>query len=249
LQTSLLPLVIPEIPGCDLAIRFAPAGAGEVVGGDFYDVFQLDAPNRFAVIVGDVCGKGAVAAATTAVARWTLRSASLLTATPSDALRRLNEVMLRRRQRLLFATITYLLLEVGADEARVTVACAGHPPPIVLASGRPPVPVDARGDLLGIWPEVRLQTTEIRIAPGDLIVAYSDGATDFAPWPVQPLELFLLDADTADADAVAAAIEGRALSGRSAPRDDIAVVAVRFHGIAATDAADATGAAAFAPGR
>jgi hypothetical protein len=111
LQTSLVPLAIPDLPGCDLAIRFTPAGAGDVVGGDFYDVFELDAPHRFAVIIGDVCGKGAVAAATTAVARWTLRSGSLLTATPSDALRHVNEVMLRRRQSFLFATVTYLVLE------------------------------------------------------------------------------------------------------------------------------------------
>ena len=237
LQTSLLPLAIPQLPGCDLAIRFTPAGAGEIVGGDFYDVFELDAPNRFAVIVGDVCGKGAVAAATTAVARWTLRSASLLTATPTDALRHLNEVMLRRRQRSLFATITYLLLDIAADHVSVTVACAGHPPPILLASEQPPAPVAARGDLVGIWPEVRLQTSEIRLVPGDLIVAYSDGATDFAPGPIQPLEQFLLEVDTSNAASVAAAIEGRALRGRPTPRDDIAIVAIQFHGTPATDAA------------
>jgi serine phosphatase RsbU (regulator of sigma subunit) len=230
LQTSLLPLAIPDLPGCDLAIRFTPAGAGDVVGGDFYDVFELDAPNRFAVVIGDVCGKGAVAAATTAVARWTLRSGSLLTATPVDALRHLNEVMLRRRQRFLFATITYLLLDIGPDEVHLTVACAGHPPPIVLSAKEPPVPVSARGDLIGIWPLVRLQTSEIRLGPGDLIVAYSDGATDFSSAPIQPLERFLADADTSSADSVATAIEDRALAGRPAPRDDIAVVAIQFHG-------------------
>jgi CHASE3 domain sensor protein len=235
LQTALLPLAIPDLPGCDLAIRFTPAGAGDVVGGDFYDVFELDAPNRFAVIIGDVCGKGAVAAATTAVARWTLRSGSLLTATPIDALRHLNEVMLRRRQRFLFATITYLLLEIGAEDVHVTVACAGHPPPIVLASAQAPAPVAARGDLVGIWPQLRLQTSEIRLAPGDLIVAYSDGATDFSPEPIQPLERFLLDADTGSADSVAAAIEARALAGRPTPRDDIAIVAIQFHGTVPTD--------------
>jgi len=250
LQTSLLPLAMPDLPGCDLAIRFTPAGGGDVVGGDFYDVFELDAPNRFAVIIGDVCGKGAVAAATTAVARWTLRSGSLLTATPSDALRHLNEVMLRRRQRFLFATITYLLLEIGAREAHVTIACAGHPPPIVLASAQAPVAVAARGDLVGIWPQLRLQTSEIRLAPGDLIVAYSDGATDFSPEPIQPLERFLLDADTGSADSVATAIEARALAGRPTPRDDIAVVAIQFHGTVPADAdadTDAAGAGSTAP--
>jgi serine phosphatase RsbU (regulator of sigma subunit) len=235
LQTSLLPLAIPDLPGCDLAIRFTPAGLGDVVGGDFYDIFELDAPNRFAVIIGDVCGKGAVAAATTAVARWTLRSGSLLTETPTDALRHLNEVMLRRRQQFLFATITYLLLEIGPEAVRVTVVCAGHPPPIVLASKQAPAPVSAHGDLIGIWPQVRLTTSEISLAPGDLIVAYSDGATDFSSDPIEPLERFLLDADTSSADSVATSIEARALAGRPTPRDDIAVVAIQFHGGVPTD--------------
>ncbi len=230
LQTALLPLLVPEVPGCDLAIRFAPAGVGDVVGGDFYDVFELDAPNRWAVVVGDVCGKDAAAAATTAVARWTLRSASLLTPTPTDALRHLNEVMLRRRQRSLFATIVYLLLEIDADEVAVTVACAGHPPPIVLAAGRPPMPVAARGDFLGIWPEVRLHVSEVRLAPGDMIVAYTDGATDFSAAPLDPLERFLRDVDTSSAASVAAAVEARALADRPVPRDDVAVVAIQFNG-------------------
>src|ERR1700691_4145997 len=111
---------------------------------------RLDAPNRRAVVVGDVCGKGAEAAATTAVARWTLRSASLLTSTPTEALRHLNDVMRRRRQRFLFATTAYLLLEIGPDEVHVTVACAGPPPPIILAAGKPPAPATARGDLVGV---------------------------------------------------------------------------------------------------
>ena len=238
LQTSLLPLAIPELPSCRLAIRFTPAGAGGLVGGDFYDVFALDAPNRWAVVVGDVCGKGAEAAATTAVARWTLRSGSLLTATPTDALRHLNEVMRRRRPRFLFATIVYLLLEIDADELRVTVVCAGHPPPIVLAPGRPPTAVSARGDLVGVWPALRLTTAEVRLAPGELIVAYTDGATDFSSGPHEPLERFLGDVDATTPESVAAAIEGRALSGRPTPRDDIAVVAIRFDGVAATTVGD-----------
>jgi hypothetical protein len=107
---------------------------------------------------------------------------------------------------------------------------AGQPPPIVLAAGQAPAPVAAHGDLVGIWPQLRLQTGEIHLAPGDLIVAYSDGATDFSPESTEPLERFLLGADTDSADA---AIEARAIAGRPTPRDDIAVVAIQFHGSAA----------------
>ena len=58
LQQSLLPTVIPDIPSCELAIRFAPAGAGDLVGGDFYDVFAVG-DDHWAIVIGDVCGKGA----------------------------------------------------------------------------------------------------------------------------------------------------------------------------------------------
>ena len=67
-----------------------------------------------------------------------------------------------------------LSLDIRADEARVTVVCAGHPPPIVLTAGQAPAPVSASGDLVGIWPEVRMHTSEVRLRPGDLIVAYGD---------------------------------------------------------------------------
>jgi CHASE3 domain sensor protein len=232
LQTSLLPLLIPEMPGCELAIRFTPAGGGVgVVGGDFYDVFQLRDTSHWAVVVGDVCGKGAEAAATTAVARWTLRSASLLTPTPADAIQHLNDVMRRRRQQNLFATISYLLFDIRENEARVTVVCAGHPPPIVLAAGQAPTPVPAHGDLVGIWPEVRMHTSEVTLRPGDLIVAYTDGATDFSAEAIAPLEHFISESDASSASSLAAAIEARALAGRPSPRDDIAVVVIQFNGL------------------
>ncbi len=233
LQASLLPLVVPRVPGCDIAIRFTPAaGRAGVVGGDFYDVYELDRPDRFAVVLGDVCGKGAEAAATTAVARWTLRSASLLTSTPADALAHLNEVMRRRRPSYLFATITYLLLEPDEEEMRVTVFCAGHPPPILLANGQAPETVPARGKLLGVLPAVSFEASSVVLRPGDQIVAYTDGATDFTSEPIAPLERFLASVDTTSPGAVAGAIEARALAGRSQPRDDIAIVAIQFTGVA-----------------
>ena len=63
-----------------------------------------------------------------------------------------------------------------------------------------------------------------------MIVAYTDGATDFSSDPVDPLDKFLREVDARDAASVASAVEARAISGRSAPRDDIAVVAVQFNG-------------------
>jgi sigma-B regulation protein RsbU (phosphoserine phosphatase) len=230
LQTSLLPMGVPEIPGCELATRFTPAGRGDLVGGDFYDVFAIDASTRWAIVVGDVCGKGAEAAATTAMVRWTLRAVTTPQSTPTDALTRLNDVMLRRLVRpRLFATVVFMLLDLVADEARLRIGCAGHPPPIVMGPGRPPTAVAARGDLLGIWPGVELQAAEITLSPGELIVAFTDGATDYAPG-AEPLDEFLRNASATTAEQTATAIERRAAGGRDTPRDDIAVVALRFVG-------------------
>ncbi len=89
LQQSLLPTAIPQIPSCEVAIRFAPAGAGDLVGGDFYDVFNVE-HDQWAIVIGDVCGKGPGAAAVTAMARWTLRSLAGSTSSPVDVLRSLS---------------------------------------------------------------------------------------------------------------------------------------------------------------
>ena len=76
LQESLLPSRLPEIPGIETAVDFRPAGERHLVGGDFYDLFQRD-DGCWAVIVGDVCGKGPTAAAATGLARYTLRAAAV----------------------------------------------------------------------------------------------------------------------------------------------------------------------------
>ncbi len=68
----LIPPAAPDVPGLDLAATYRPAGSGEEVGGDFYDVFEI-AAGDWVVAVGDVCGKGVDAAVVTAVARHTIR--------------------------------------------------------------------------------------------------------------------------------------------------------------------------------
>ncbi len=124
LQESILPAHIPTVPACQLAVRFTPEGGG-TVGGDFYDVFEV-ADGGWAVVVGDVCGKGAAAAAISAMARWTLRGHAASTTSAAEALRRLNDVMLRQCDDGRFVTIAYLLITVTGQHARAEIACAGH---------------------------------------------------------------------------------------------------------------------------
>jgi sigma-B regulation protein RsbU (phosphoserine phosphatase) len=87
LQQTLIPPTPPTIPDLDVAAAYRPAGDGTEVGGDFYDVFEV-ANGDWVITLGDVCGKGSAAAVITALARYTLRAASMESASPARALAR-----------------------------------------------------------------------------------------------------------------------------------------------------------------
>src|SRR5215211_2168673 len=115
LQRSLLPPGLPRVPGMELAARYRAAGEGNEVGGDFYDCF----PTRdgdWALVIGDVCGKGAEAAAVTALARYTVRaSATLHSDRPQVVLEDLNEAIRREVGHSRFCTVLYVALSPRAD--------------------------------------------------------------------------------------------------------------------------------------
>jgi serine phosphatase RsbU (regulator of sigma subunit) len=228
LQESILPAQVPRVPGCELAIRFTPEGGG-TVGGDFYDVFEVG-QGSWAVLVGDVCGKGAAAAAISAMARWTLRSAAASTTSATDALRMLNDTMLRHADDGRFVTIAYLLITIDGQRARATIACAGHPEPVLVPAAGEPRSVGAYGDLLGVWADIRLHEVEVALEPGDSLVAYTDGVTDQGPGPGRAPEQVLGERPPgADAERLASIVEGLAAN-PSGQRDDIAILALRFTG-------------------
>jgi serine phosphatase RsbU (regulator of sigma subunit) len=231
LQRSLLPHGLPTVPRCELAVRFRPAGAGELVGGDFYDVFALG-KGRWAIVLGDVCGKGAEAAAITAMARWTLRSYITDTDDPAEPLRFLNASMLRQDLDGRFITVAYLLLSSERDRAEVAVACAGHPAPIHVPALGEPVAVDARGPLLGVWPDIDLETERLVLMPGDSLVVYTDGVTDQGPDLVPDVPNVMLAArgPRPSAERLAAVLERYADQLHGTERDDVAIVAMRFLG-------------------
>jgi CHASE3 domain sensor protein len=228
LQESILPKELPRIPGCELATRFIPGGG--VVSGDFYDVLD-DGHGGWAVMIGDVCGKGSIAAAATAMARWSLRSSLRMGSSPADALRFLNGVSLRQDDYGRFITAACLRVTFATGIARVEIACAGHPAPILVPRDGPPETVAVEGDLLGIMPTIRLHTAEVRLGPGDSLVAYTDGVTDQGPElrrsPEQALGARGADAD---ADELAAILQDVALRPVGRHPDDVAIVALRYVG-------------------
>jgi PAS domain S-box-containing protein len=228
LQRSLLPHELPEIPGVELAARYLPAGDGNIVGGDFYDCFATGAGD-WALVIGDVCGKGAEAAALTALARYTVRAAALQTRSPGAVLGQLNAALLRDRLDFRFCTVLYVSLTPQADRIAVCLSAGGHPLPLVLRAGGTVETVGSPGSLLGIVDPPELAEDRVELAPGDALVLFTDGVTE-ADRAAGPERLPNVVAGCAGAGAadIAAAIEREALAAAGGPvRDDVAVLVAR----------------------
>ena len=142
LQRSLLPPGIPALPGLAVAVRFIAAGEGIEVGGDFYDVFPAR-DDAIAALIGDVCGKGPEAASVTALARHTLRAAAAYEARPSAVLHHLHRALTEARDDGRFCTVAFCDIRLHTQGARVTLACGGHPLPLVLRATGAVEPVGA----------------------------------------------------------------------------------------------------------
>jgi PAS domain S-box-containing protein len=234
LQRSLLPAELPEIPGIEAAARFRPTGEGNEVGGDFYDLFQSGG-RGWTVVMGDVCGKGPDAAAVTALARYTLRTAAMRERLPSRSLRLLNEALLRQRDDRRFCTVAYAYLEARDGVVRIGVASGGHPLPMLL---RPDGTVEAVGEpgtLLGVLPDPNLEDRSLSLSPGDALVFYTDGVIEGRGAEVlldeDGLRRLLAECAGAGADAIAARVEDAAVAAQEGrPRDDIAVLVLRVAG-------------------
>jgi PAS domain S-box-containing protein len=176
LQDSLLPRTMPEIEGLEAAARFLPGGEGTVVGGDLYDLFPVE--DEWALVVGDVCGKGAEAAALTSMVRYTLRAESVHHSSPCDVLRLLNDAIIRQVGDARFCTVLHGRVTVGAGGARLVLASAGHPPPLVLRAGGQVESVPASGPLLGVVPAVVHPDVIVTLGAGDALVCFTDGVTE-----------------------------------------------------------------------
>ncbi len=234
LQTSLLPPRLPDVPGVELAAAYRPAGAGLEVGGDFYDVFST-IEGQWYLVIGDVCGKGAEAAAVTALARFTVRTAAVRQRSPAAILRWVGDAMLDQEAADgRFCTIACAQLDLTQHPARVTVACGGHPLPLLVRAGGAVEPLGFPGTLLGLVPDPELRDRSAELGPGDGLVLYTDGLTEaHAPARVWgPDDLAEAVRAAAAADAGTAALVERlvagGLEGTAAPRDDIAVLALRY---------------------
>ena len=236
LQRSLLPPALPDIPGLELAARYRAAGDQNEVGGDFYDVFRAHDDGDWTMLIGDVSGKGAEAAALTSLTRHTLRAASLRTRDPVQSLELLNEALWAQADPVgRFCTVLYAQVRPDAHGAEVRLATGGHLPPIVLRAGGRVERVPVRGAIVGGLRDPSFGDRTFRLAHDDLLLFFTDGVVELRRRDAagvdigdRALEQVLDEMRGQSAEAIVSAVEARAVELQGGePRDDIALLAVR----------------------
>jgi sigma-B regulation protein RsbU (phosphoserine phosphatase) len=167
------------VPGLETAAYYHAASRDEV-GGDFYDLFAL-ARDRWGLFLGDVCGKGAAAAAVTSQIRYTLRAAAVYDPDPATVLGTLNGALLRDYDRNggRFCTAAFGVLTPSGSGFELSLASGGHPPPLLLrADGTADFQPLGGGPFLGVIDDVVFTSTTIRLGAGDTFLLYTDGLTE-----------------------------------------------------------------------
>ncbi len=226
LQRGLMPPELPEIHGFEVATMYRPAGEVSEVGGDFYDAFEVG--DGWMVVIGDVTGRGAAAASLTALARYTIRTAGMLTGNAAMAASIVDESLKRGRELSLCSAVILVIPDTNAEAAPVSVLAAGHPLPMLVRDGQVES-VGKTGPLLGAPDEPYWTTDTVELAEGDQLVLYTDGVTDARGhgdrFGEKRLRATLAQAP--DPGTAVASIESALRSfGAGTPEDDAAVLAI-----------------------
>ncbi|HEY3486138.1 MAG TPA: PP2C family protein-serine/threonine phosphatase [Ilumatobacteraceae bacterium] len=230
LQLSLLPQELVAPAGGSVAARYWPAGTASLIGGDFYDAFRVD-ERRWAVVIGDVCGKGIEAAAITGLVRHTVRAAARATTSPAEVLLNVHQALSDQRPPT-FCTVCFFYVTIGNDGSQVvTISLGGHPPPLLRRADGTVEEIGRTGSLLGMFPPTLRDDTVI-VRPDDTIVLYTDGFTDAPGDQGVPIEeLIDLLATQGDVPVSQLADAIRPLKRRRRPHgshDDTAIIVLRF---------------------
>jgi serine phosphatase RsbU (regulator of sigma subunit) len=225
LSTTLLPPRLPRLPGYEIDAWLLPSSADEVAG-DFYDVLAVPGGGWVAVL-GDVCGKGAEAAAVTALARYAARVAALEDPDPAHIAKVANDALLVDPSDLYCTMVIVHCPAPPSDQLQV--ALAGHPQPR-LVRGREVVRLGQYAAPLGLF-DGTVHVEEHAFEPGDMLVLYSDGLIERD----DRLDEDALDrrlANLADrrASAVARELQSVLLSLPARHLDDVAVLAISRSG-------------------
>jgi sigma-B regulation protein RsbU (phosphoserine phosphatase) len=172
-QESFLPQTCPEIANYRFSTHYTPA---QEVGGDFYDFILID-NRRTGIVIGDVSGKGVPAALYMAKLGSDLRTLAFTQKDPAGALRELNNLLVERSRRGMFATLLYM--ELDSPAGSLTVCSAGHLPPLLRKADGTVSRISVPGSApLGILRGMEFGQETTGIEPGDTVLLYTDGIVE-----------------------------------------------------------------------
>ncbi|MFC9094957.1 SpoIIE family protein phosphatase [Streptomyces sp. NPDC057072] len=229
LQRILLPAALSELPGLTVTARYRPATSAFQVGGDWYDVIKVS-DDRIALVVGDVEGHDLESAAVMGQVRTALTSYATEGHPPATVIDRTGRLLTELGTQLL---VTCCVVELDIEAGTAEVALAGHPEPLVLR------PDGSRGTLhapsnlpLGITTRHAYRGREHMLAPGSVLLLYSDGLTDFATGHLSESARSLLGAVSSEASADLEPLADRLIADPDPQQhvDDAVLLLARYEG-------------------
>ena len=172
IHRGLLPAVLPDVPGCRLAWRWEPASG---FGGDYYDALPLG-PDRLAVCIADVCGKGLPAALLVSSLQATVRAFVDEDTAPQDAVARINRALCRQGAHGRFVTLFIAVLDVG--EGVIRFCNAGHNPPILVRADGTVSRLESGGAVVGVFDAATYTGGRAAVGRGDRLLLFTDGLVE-----------------------------------------------------------------------
>ncbi len=235
IQMSMIPLVFPPFPDHDEFSVFAALEPAREVGGDFYDYYFID-EERICFCIGDVSGKGVPAALFMAMARTLIKSRAADDRSTASILTHVNDELSVDNQSCMFVTVFAVILNIRTGELLYTNA--GHNPPYIKRNDGTLQCLDQRhGPVIGAVEEMVYAEGRDTMAPGDLLLLFTDGVTEAMDvedrlFSEHRLEQLLTSMDTDDVDKVVdgTVVAVKAFAGEAEQADDITVLALAFHG-------------------
>jgi len=164
----------------DAAAAYVPAAGDTAVVGDFYDLFHSGS-RWWSAVMGDVAGKGIEAAKVTAMARYTVRAEATHSRSPAVVLRNLNSALLQHDPDGRFVTAAYATFRVTTTGLAGRICLAGHPPALIRRADGYVRKLGRPGTFMGVIEDPDLTDARFRLAPGDTLLMFTDGATEARP--------------------------------------------------------------------